>query len=59
MCEIDAINGVVVATGKKYRVPTPMNNLIVEIMKAKQEGTIPLDASCEERFEAKLTEMYN
>ncbi len=28
-CEIDAINGVVVATGKKYRVPTPMNDLIV------------------------------
>jgi 2-dehydropantoate 2-reductase len=56
-CEIDAINGVVVATGKKYSVPTPMNDLIVEIVKAKQEGTIPVDASCEERFKAKLAEI--
>jgi 2-dehydropantoate 2-reductase len=56
-CEIDAINGVVVAAGKKYGVPTPMNDLIVEIVKEKQAGTIPVDASCEERFRAELAEI--
>jgi len=56
-CEIDAINGIVAATGKKHGVSTPMNDLIVEIVKAKQTGTIPVDASCEERFKAKLTEI--
>jgi hypothetical protein len=29
----------------------------VEIVKAKQMGTIPVDASCEERFSAKLAEI--
>lgn len=56
-CEIDAINGIVVATGKKHGVSTPMNDLIVEIVKAKQTGTIPVDASCEELFKAKIAEI--
>ncbi len=36
MCEIDAINGVVCQTGKKYGMPTPINDRIVEIIKKEQ-----------------------
>lgn len=32
-CEIDAINGIVCEWGKKYNVPTPINDKIVEIIK--------------------------
>lgn len=56
-CEIDAINGVVVTTGKKHGITTPMNDLIVEIIKEKQNGTIPVDASCEVRFKEKISEI--
>jgi 2-dehydropantoate 2-reductase len=41
-CEIDAINGVVCDFGRKYGVPTPVNDRIVEIVKAEQDGTLPL-----------------
>ena len=37
-CEIDAINGVVCAFGKKYGVPTPFNDRTVEIVHALEEG---------------------
>ncbi len=37
-CEIDAINGVVCAWGKKCGVPTPINDKIVEIVKSIQAG---------------------
>jgi len=37
-CEIDAINGVVCEWGKKYGVPTPINDKIVEIVKSIQSG---------------------
>lgn len=40
-CEIDAINGVVCDFGRKYGVPTPVNDRIVEIVKAEQDGTLP------------------
>ena len=39
-CEIDAINGVVCDFGKKYGVPTPINDRIVEIVKKIQDGTL-------------------
>jgi len=45
-CEVDAINGVVCEWGKKYGVPTPVNDRIVEIIKKEQnEGLKPMLAN--------------
>ncbi|MBE5786400.1 MAG: 2-dehydropantoate 2-reductase [Clostridiales bacterium] len=41
-CEVDAINGVVCREGKKYGVPTPINDRIVEIIQKAQDGKIEL-----------------
>ena len=49
-CEIDAINGVVCEFGCKYGVPTPVNDKIVEIIKAEQEGSLPISADNIEKF---------
>ena len=38
LCEIDAINGVVCETGRRCGVPTPINDRIVEVVKAIQAG---------------------
>jgi 2-dehydropantoate 2-reductase len=37
-CEIDAINGVVSAYGKKVNFPTPFNDKVVEIIKKIEDG---------------------
>ena len=37
-CEIDSINGVVCAMGKKYGVKTPFNDKVVEIIKGIEDG---------------------
>jgi 2-dehydropantoate 2-reductase len=37
-CEIDAINGVICTTGRKFNVPTPVNDRVVEIVKKIQNG---------------------
>ena len=37
-CEIDAINGIVCAWGKRYGIPTPINDRIVEIVKQCERG---------------------
>jgi len=37
-CEIDSINGVVSAYGKKVNFPTPFNDKVVEIIKKAEEG---------------------
>ncbi len=37
-CEIDAINGVVCAYGRKAGVPTPINDRIVRVVKSIQRG---------------------
>lgn len=42
-CEIDAINGVVCEFGRKYGVPTPVNDRIVEIVRAEQDGKLAID----------------
>ncbi len=42
-CEIDAINGVVCEFGKKYGVPTPVNDRIVEVIKKEQAGELKLE----------------
>lgn len=47
VCEIDAINGVVVRYGTVYGVPTPKNERIVEIIKAIQAGS---RQPCRENF---------
>ena len=39
-CEVDAINGVICAWGRKYGVPTPVNDRIVEIIHQEQAGKI-------------------
>ena len=45
-CEIDAINGVVCEWGKKYGVPTPVNDKIVEVVrKEENEGLRPMLAN--------------
>lgn len=56
-CEVDSINGIVVDVGKKHGVPTPINDLIVDIIHAKEAGTIPVNASCKALFEAKIAEI--
>lgn len=38
ICEIDSINGVVCEAGRKYGVPTPVNDMAVEIVKKKETG---------------------
>ena len=49
-CEIEAINGVVCEYGKKYNVPTPINDKIVEIVKKQQSGELKLDKENIELF---------
>ena len=39
-CEIDAINGVISAWARKYRVETPVNDQVVETIKAIENGSI-------------------
>ena len=44
-CEVDAINGVVCEFGRKYGVPTPINDRIVEIIKKIQDGKLKAEKS--------------
>lgn len=44
-CEVDAINGVVCEWGRKCRIPTPINDRIVEVIKKEQLGELKLEAS--------------
>ena len=39
-CEIEAINGVVCEWGKRYEIPTPINDRIVEVIKKEQSGEL-------------------
>lgn len=39
-CEVDAINGVVCEFGKKFGVPTPINDRIVEVIKKEESGEL-------------------
>lgn len=38
-CEVDAINGVVCAHGRKVNIPTPVNDKIADIIRSIQEGS--------------------
>ena len=51
-CEIDAINGVVCAYGKKCGVPTPINDRIVEVVTKEQNGELRLDPENIRYFES-------
>jgi len=53
-CEILAINGVVCAYGKKYGVPTPINDRIVEVVTKEQNGELRLCAENIEYFRSFL-----
>ena len=44
-CEIDAINGVVCDWGRKCKVPTPVNDRIVEVVKKIQGGELKAEAA--------------
>lgn len=39
-CEVDAINGVVCSFGRKYHVPTPYNDKVVEILHRMEKGEL-------------------
>ena len=39
-CEVDAINGVICRFGKKYGVKTPINDMIVDIIKRCEAGVL-------------------
>ena len=38
LCEIEEINGVVCSWGRKFGVPTPVNDKIVEIVHSIERG---------------------
>lgn len=44
-CEVEAINGVVCEWGRKYGVPTPVNDRIVEVIRREQDGELKLEKS--------------
>ncbi len=39
-CEVDAINGVVCEWGRRYDIPTPINDRIVEVITKEQSGDL-------------------
>ncbi len=49
-CEIDAINGIVCETGRRYGVPTPINDRIVQVVKKIQNGEIKAEPRNIEAF---------
>lgn len=49
-CEIDAINGVVCDTGRHYGIPTPINDMVVEIVKKKETGELKVTDAPLEMF---------
>lgn len=38
--EIDMVNGVVIVTGKKYNVPTPVNTAIAAVVEDLESGAL-------------------
>ncbi|MBQ4067280.1 MAG: 2-dehydropantoate 2-reductase, partial [Clostridia bacterium] len=44
-CEIEAINGMVCRFGRKYNVPTPINDRIVSIIRRIQAGELEAQSS--------------
>lgn len=52
-CEIEAINGVVSAYGRKYNVPTPNNDMVIEIIHEIEDGKAKPCVENIERFYSK------
>lgn len=50
-CEVNAINGIVCQWGKKYGVPTPINDKISEIIKKAEQGQLTLSKENLKLFE--------
>lgn len=50
-CEVDAINGVVCDWGRKYKIPTPVNDRIVEVIKKEQSGELKPERANLSRFQ--------
>ena len=44
-CEVDAINGVICAWGRKLHVPTPINDRIVQVIRREESGELKLEAA--------------
>lgn len=54
--EINDINGVIAETGKKHDIPTPFNDLVIEIVtKAQNTGNLPEFNDTMQKFSALLT----
>ena len=53
-CEIDSINGIVCEWGRKYNVPTPINDKIVEIIKKIEKGELKAEAQNIDLFKSLL-----
>ena len=51
-CEVEAINGVVCAWGRRVKVPTPVNDRIVGIIQKEQLGELPLSRENIRLFES-------
>lgn len=43
-CEVDAINGAIVRLGRQHGVPTPVNDVVVALIHAKESARVPRDA---------------
>jgi 2-dehydropantoate 2-reductase len=52
--EVDAINGIVCAYGKKHGVPTPINDKIIEIIKKGENRELKMQPSNIRLFDALL-----
>ena len=40
-CEIDAINGAIARLGREHGVPTPVNDVVVALIRAKESARVP------------------
>ena len=49
-CEVDFINGEVCRRGRKNGVPTPVNDMIVNVIKKEEKGELPLSSENLELF---------
>lgn len=51
-CEVEYINGEVCRWGRKYGVPTPVNDMIVDVIKKEERGELPVSTDNLRLFDA-------
>jgi 2-dehydropantoate 2-reductase len=51
ICEIDAINGVVCEAGIEHGIPTPVNDMVVEVVKMKERRELKVTDAPLYKFE--------